>query len=199
MNHIGTQRIETSRLILRQYAVSDADDIFRNWVADPEVSRFWGWEPHKDVDETKALLKTWIDDYAKMETYHWVIVLKDNSQAIGYIYFNDINDTEESVSVHFLLSRKYWNQGIMTEACKGALEFAFAVLGVKRVHTHHHIDNPASGGVMRKCGMRYIETRHKNVPACEQISGNYCYYEITADDWKRCCRGGNLPPATYNM
>ena len=185
MNHIGTQRIETSRLILRQYAVSDADDIFRNWVADPEVSRFWGWEPHKDVDETKALLKTWIDDYAKMETYHWVIVLKDNSQAIGYIYFNDINDTEESVSVHFLLSRKYWNQGIMTEACKGALEFAFAVLGVKRVHTHHHIDNPASGGVMRKCGMRYIETRHKNVPACEQISGNYCYYEITLDEWKR--------------
>lgn len=45
LHHVGTQRLETDRLILRRYDVADADDMFRNWVTDPEVSRFWGWTP----------------------------------------------------------------------------------------------------------------------------------------------------------
>lgn len=72
LNHLGTQRVETDRLILRQYQVTDADDMFRNWVTDPEASRFWGWEPHKDIEETRSLLLGWIDEYSKMDHYHWV-------------------------------------------------------------------------------------------------------------------------------
>ena len=184
LNHVGTQPLETSRLILRRYEMSDADDIYNNWVTDPEVSRFWGWKPHKDINETKSELVNWIEDYSKTDIYHWVIILKSIAQAIGYIYLNKINDTDDSVSVHFLLSRKYWNQGIMPEACKEVLEFAFSVLRVKRVHTHHHIDNPASGRVMQKCGMRYIKTEYTDKD-CEPINGDYNYYEITIDDWKR--------------
>lgn len=42
MKHIGTQTIETDRLLLRKYEMTDVDDMFRNWVTDPEASRFWG-------------------------------------------------------------------------------------------------------------------------------------------------------------
>jgi ribosomal-protein-alanine N-acetyltransferase len=184
LHHIGTQTIETNRVILRKYNMSDAEDMFRNWVTDPEVSRFFGWEPDKNIEETKSLLSGWIEEYTKPETYHWVIVLKNASQAIGCIYLNEINNEDNSVSVHYLLSRKYWNQGLMTEACKCVLDFAFSVLGVKKVHTLHHVDNPASGKVQQKCGMRYVKTAYRQVPDCEQISGDYSYYELTIDDWK---------------
>jgi len=177
LNHLGTQTIKTERLILRKYKLADAEDMFSNWVTDPEASRFWGWEPHKDISETKALLNGWIKDYSKPDTYHWVIEHKNISQAVGYIYFNEIDDTKESVSVHYLLSRKFWNKGFMTEACKAVIEFAFSELYAKRVHTSHHIDNPASGRVQQKCGMRYVKTAYKHVPECEQLSGDYCYYE----------------------
>ena len=183
INHMGTKTIESKRLNLRKHEITDADDMFRNWVTDPEVSRFWGWLPHMNIEETKAVLAEWIEAYKKPETYHWIIVLKEISQAIGYIYLNEADDMDESLSVHFALSRKYWNQGIMTEACKAVLGFAFSDLHVKRVRSRHHVDNPASGAVMKKSGMRYMTTAYKTVPDCEQISGDYCFYEITANEW----------------
>jgi ribosomal-protein-alanine N-acetyltransferase len=185
MNHLGTITIETDRLILRQYKMTDADDMFSNWVADPEISRFWGWELHKNIEETKSLLSGWIAEYSRIDNYHWVIVLKETSQAIGYIYLNEINDEKGSSSVHYLVSRKYWNQGIMTEACKAIIDFSFSKIGMLYIHTHHHVDNHASGKVMQKSGFRYIETKFRQLHDCEQISGDYCYYEISKDDWLR--------------
>lgn len=185
MEHVGTQILETERLLLRQYIITDADDMFRNWVADSEVSRFWGWKPHENIEETKAIVAVWIDAYSNLETYHWVIVLKSISQAIGYIYLSDINSEDNSVTVHYLLSPKYWNQGLMTEACTCVLNFAFTVLGAERVSTGHHVDNPASGRVLIKSGMRYVKTAYRNVPDCEKISGDYCIYELMRNDWKR--------------
>lgn len=182
LNHVGTQQLETSRLILRQYEMSDAYDMYNNWVTDPEVCRFWSWKPHESIDETKASLAGWIEAYTKSDNYHWVIVLKNISQAIGYIYLADIDDTNNSVSVHYALSRMYWNQGIMTEACKCVLEFAFKVLGTDKVHTNHHIDNPASGQVLLKSGMQYIKTVCKHVPDHDYLSGDRCYYEIVLSD-----------------
>ena len=87
LNHVGTQRLETSRLVLRRHELTDADDMFRNWVTDPEVCRFWQWKPHISVDETRCLLKGWIEEYRKPDNYHWIIVLKEISQAIGYLYW----------------------------------------------------------------------------------------------------------------
>ena len=184
MVHLGTETIETARLVLRKHEMTDADDMFRNWVTDPEVSRFWGWQPHKNIEETKSLLAGWVEEYQKIETYHWIIVLKEISQAIGYIYLNEFNDITETASVHFALSRKYWNQGIMTEACTAVFDFAFSALQLKSINSRHHIENPASGMVMKKCGMRYLKTAYKDVPDCEQISGDYFYYEISIEDWK---------------
>jgi len=185
LNHIGTQIIDTDRLLLRRYEVTDAEDMFQNWVTDSEVSRFGGWKPHQNIDETNALLASWIGEYQKIDIYHWVIILKDIAQAIGYIYLNKLDNANDSASIHYALSRNYWNKGLTTEACKGVLDFAFSKLHVKRIHTCHHIDNPASGRVQQKCNMRYIKTSYRHVPADEQLNGEYCYYEITANDWKR--------------
>lgn len=183
LNHVGTQQLETDRLFLRRFEMTDAGDMFRNWVTDPEVSQFWGWKPHKNIEETKSLLVQWIDEYSDLRIYHWVIVLKSISQAIGYIYLNEFDEKAHTAAVHFALGRRYWNQGIMTEACQGVLAFVFSVLELESVFSRHHIDNPASGRVMQKCGMRYIKTEYKQVPDCEQINGDYCFYEVTAGDW----------------
>jgi len=185
LNHARTVRLETERLILRRHEMADAGDMYNNWVTDPEVCRFWPWEPHKDIGETKAKLTEWIEEYLKSDYYHWIIELKDISQAVGYIYFADIDDTDDSVSVHYALSRKYWNRGLMTEALKCVTEFAFRVLGAKKIRSNHHIDNPASGRVLQKSGMRYVKIKYKRVPECERISGERLYYEITSEEWKR--------------
>ena len=184
LNHGGTAALETDRLILRRYEMRDAEDVYNNWATDPEVSRFWEWEPHGSIDETKALIAGWIEEYNNLRYYHWIIVLKSIAQAVGYIYLDDIDDENNSVSVHFALSRKYWNNGIMTEACRAVIDFAFTVLKAEKVHSYHHIENPASGTVQHKCGMNHVKTSYRRIANYEQLSGDYCYYEITLSDWK---------------
>ena len=80
MNHCGTLRLETKRLILRRLTESDADAIFRNWASDPEVTRFLTWPTHKDVHITRYVLGTWLPLYGKQDYYHWAITLKENGR-----------------------------------------------------------------------------------------------------------------------
>lgn len=52
MRHLGTQVLETERLILRPMNTGDAIPMFETWANDPQVTRFLRWEPHKDWLET---------------------------------------------------------------------------------------------------------------------------------------------------
>ena len=84
MNNIGTRRFETERLILRRFKLSDVDAVFDNWASDEEVSRYVGWNAHKDKIETLKLVSGWIEDY-KNKSYNWAVELKDTHELIGNI------------------------------------------------------------------------------------------------------------------
>lgn len=45
MNHLGTIRLETDRLILRRFEAPDTQDAFVNWMSDGEVTKFLRWPP----------------------------------------------------------------------------------------------------------------------------------------------------------
>ena len=47
MNHLGTKKLETTRLILRPFVREDAAAMYRNWASDPEVTKFLSWPPTK--------------------------------------------------------------------------------------------------------------------------------------------------------
>jgi len=160
LNHIGTQTIKTKRLTLRRFMLDDADAMFANWANDAEVSKYLTWEPHGDIAVTKAVISTWLDEYQNKNVYNWVIEL--NGDIIGSIGVLKSNDELCEAEAGYCLAKAYWNQGIMTEAYQAVLDFAFSNVGFQRVYAKHHIDNPNSGKVMRKCGMKYIET--KNCP-----------------------------------
>ncbi len=49
MKHLGTQRLETERLVLRPFVVEDAEAMYRNWASDKEVTRYLTWPLHETV------------------------------------------------------------------------------------------------------------------------------------------------------
>ena len=71
MNHVGTQQLETSRLILRKFRIKDAPIMFQNWANDPEVTRYVTWLPHGKVSVTQSLLEEWTARYSEPDPYHW--------------------------------------------------------------------------------------------------------------------------------
>lgn len=158
MQHRGTQKIETERLILRPFRVSDAEQMFYNWASDSEVTKYLTWSPHENAAFTKKLLEDWVSHYTDESYYQWCIELKESSQAIGSIGVVKILDYIEAASMGYCIGKAYWRKGIMTEALRAVIKFLFDEVEVNRIHAAHDTDNPASGLVMKKCGMKYEGT-----------------------------------------
>lgn len=159
MKHLGTKTIETKRLILRRFAVEDAEKMYENWAGDPEVTKFLTWPPHTDAEATRELLKTWVAAYEKEDKYEWCISLKETGEPIGSIGVVGLNEKAESAEVGYCIGRAYWHQGYTSEALSAVMKFLLEEVGVKRIESRHDPKNPHSGSVMKKCGLRYEGTR----------------------------------------
>ena len=159
MRHCGTQRIESERLILRPFSVADAGAMYKNWAADPEVTKFLTWPPHEDADASKVVLTEWVESYAKKDFYQWAIVLKNNGpEPIGSISAVNINDDISMIHIGYCIGRVWWHQGVTSEALKTVIDFFFEKVEANRIESRHDPRNPHSGMVMKKCGMKYEGT-----------------------------------------
>lgn len=155
MNHAGTKIIETERLILRKFGINDADFMYNNWANDDEVTRYITWPAHKDVEVSKAFVSETVKGYESDSKYEWAIELKEKKETIGDISAPRVYDNVETVEIGYVLGKEYWNKGIVTEALNAVIKFFFEEVGVNRIEARHDICNPASGEVMKKCGMQF--------------------------------------------
>lgn len=162
MNHIGTQTIETDRLILRRFESSDAQAMFENWASDSEVTTYLTWPAHGDISVTETVLRDWAPQYANDNCYRWAITLKENGpQPIGSIDVVYWDESGKVPEIGYCMGKRWWHQGIMSEALGAVIDFLFDRVGVERIMAHHDVNNPHSGGVMRKCGMTFQGVEEK--------------------------------------
>lgn len=154
MRHQGTKPLTTPRLYLRRFVLQDAQNMFDNWARDAEVTRFLTWHPHANVEESRQILQQWIHVYDRSEEYRWAIVLKQNNEVIGSIDVVAARDIFATAEVGYCIGKNYWGQGLMSEALQTVLTYLCKQIGYHRIEATHDIDNPASGKVMQKCGMR---------------------------------------------
>lgn len=157
MEHKGSKVLTTARLVLRPFRESDAEEMYRNWASDPEVTKFLTWPPHKNVDETRALLKLWEEESKNPETYHWAITL--GGEVVGDIALVLVKG--ERAVTGYCLAKKCWGKGLMTEAYREVLRYLFEEVSFHRIEATHSAENPASGKVMEKCGLLYEGTARK--------------------------------------
>lgn len=145
-------RLETERLILRSLTMRDAQDLF-SYSKDPDVARYVLWDAHESIAQTRAYLRFILRQYRNGDPSSYGIVLKETGKVIGTIGFMWFNDESRSAEIGYSLSHDYWNRGLMTEAVKAVLEMGFSTLHLNRIEAQHDTRNPASGSVMRHCGM----------------------------------------------
>lgn len=148
------ERLETKRLILRRMEMSDAQDIFA-YGRDKEVARHVLWAAYTHIAEVKEYIRYMQRKYRAGDPASWCIVLKESGRVIGTIGYMWHHSEHNSVEVGYSLARDQWNKGIMTEALERVLKYSFVDLQIHRVEAQHEVDNPASGEVMKKCGMKY--------------------------------------------
>jgi ribosomal-protein-alanine N-acetyltransferase len=183
MKHLGTKRLETDRLILRPFVIEDAEVMYRNWANDPEVTKFLTWPPHESVQVTKDLLEDWISQYKNKEFYHWTIISKENGEEpVGSISVVLKEDEIKMVHIGYCIGKRWWRQGITSEALSTLVKFFFEEVGVNRIELKHDTNNPNSGKVMMKCRLQY-EGTHREGALNNQGVCDSAMYAILAKDY----------------
>ncbi len=182
-------KLETERLILREPALTDAQDMFE-YAQSPEVGPRAGWTPHKDIDESKRILNMFIENNADPEkkTSELVIELKETGKMIGTLGLHGNNrlrgDIPGQIEIGYVLSPDYWGRGIMPEAVAAALDYCFDVLKMQTVTIGHYDYNDQSRRVIEKSGFKYEGTlRHAIKHVIDGSIYNLCCYSLTRREY----------------
>lgn len=181
MQHLGTQRLETPRLILRRFSVEDAGAMYENWASDEDVTRYLTWPKHASVSVTQAVLREWVQSYDRPDFYQWAIALKEDDRPIGSIAVGALDSRAEKAELGYCIGKRWWRQGYTSEALRAVLSFLFDEVGLGRIEARHDIRNPHSGQVMKTCGMRFEVTQRQAGWNNQGICDLSCYALLASE------------------
>ncbi|MEZ4656298.1 MAG: GNAT family N-acetyltransferase [Caldilineaceae bacterium] len=174
-----SQTLRTERLTLRPLTVDDAAALYRVY-SDAETMHFMPNLPHTSIEETRQHLAR---ELGVLGAVHWAICLEDDGGAIGHINF--LGQTVLP-GLGYILRRDQWGQGYTTEACRAALDYGFARMGLDRVELWINEENFASQRVAQKLGFRLKGTlplryAHQRMQRIMQVHGLWRHEWLGAD------------------
>jgi ribosomal-protein-alanine N-acetyltransferase len=155
-----TKPLETERLILKPLKKEYAEQAFAAYTTDPDVARYVRWNPHTSIEDTI----TWLTEVEKKlespDQFDWGIFLKDSGELVGSIGSGKMTDDQgvERHEIGYCLTKKFWGQGIASEALSRVFLYLKEDVGVRHFFCCHDVSNPASGAVMRKIGFKSYGT-----------------------------------------
>ena len=151
--------LETERLILRPWEEKDAEACYR-YAKDPRVGPAAGWRAHASVEESRQIIR---EVLSAPETY--AIVLKETGLPVGSIglHRRDLASGEDEMELGYWLGVPYWGRGLVPEAARELLRYAFEDLKLSRVWCAYYDGNDKSRRVQEKLGFIHQWTS-ENVP-----------------------------------
>ena len=188
------QPLATARLVIRPFVMAELNALHQ--IVDVELSEAnFGTEGAQSLDERREWLEWAIlnyDQLAKMYQPPYgdrAIVLKQTGQLIGSIgdvpcmapfgqlpaFAAGLDQAAKRLAIcelglYYALAPAHQRQGYTSEAAAAMVEYAFQVMGLRRVIATTTYDNVGSIGVMRKLGMR-IERNPFPDPPWLQVVG----------------------------
>lgn len=147
--------LETDRLVLRPFEAADAAAVQESagrW----EIARMTTRIAHPYPQGAAA---AWIAGHAALRenSGEYVFCLspragEDAGQAIGAASLRALE--AGNLELGYWLATEHWDRGLATEAARAMVVFGFEKLGAEAINSGHFIDNPASGRVLEKAGLR---------------------------------------------
>jgi ribosomal-protein-alanine N-acetyltransferase len=175
--------LETQRLLLRPFELSDAKDVQRlagDWaIADTTLAI-----PHPYEDGmAEAWISTHRPKFEAGELANFAITLREGRELVGAIGLT-IRPGFDRAELGYWIGKPYWGRGYCTEAGQAVVEFGFAALDLNRIHAGHFARNPASGRVMQKLGMILEGTLRQHDKVHDQYE-DLVIYGLLRSEWRQ--------------
>ena len=178
--------LETERLILRPWQVSDAESLYE-YAKNPEVGPIAGWPPHTSVENSRAVIREVLSADGT-----FAVVLKSTLQPVGSIglippmqWHTAVADTE--LEIGYWIGVPYWGRGLIPEAVHRLQKFAFEELGCTALWCGYYDGNEKSKRAQEKCGFAYHHTEYNKpcVPMVDVRTEHFTY--LTKEQWLSFC------------
>lgn len=145
--------METERLVLRPWELSDAEDLYEV-ARDERVGPRTGWPAHTSVQNSREIIEHVL---AFPEIY--AVVDRETDRAIGSIGLHTAGDSflvksEREYELGYWLGPEYWGRGLMPEAAGRVLGHAFEDLACEKIWSAYYEGNAQSRRVLEKLGFK---------------------------------------------
>jgi len=181
-------KLTTKRLILRNLKDKDLNDLVRN-ANNLNVSRYLSLVPYPYTKKDGK----WFIEHCKKEArkrprknYELGIELKEEGILIGVIGLTGIDLFVKKVTLGYWLGENYWRKGIMSEAVRKVIDFAFNKLKLNRVEVGHYKENKGSKSIIVKMGFKKEGVFRKDARA--KSTGKFHdshFYGLLKTEWKK--------------
>lgn len=149
--------LKTDRLILRPFRDSDLQD-FHDYSKVDGVGQMAGWLPHKNMDESRAVLQMFIREKKTFALEYCGKVIG----SLGIEFYKESDypelDALQGREIGYVLAKDYWGQGLMPEAVKAVIRYLFEMENLDFLICGHFERNARSRRVIEKCGFCYSRT-----------------------------------------
>ena len=185
LTHKGTGEIETERLLLRRFNISDANEVFREWASHENVAKYLQWKKHESIGETKTYLLDVIGGYSRPDKYIWAAEHKKEGILIGSISAEMADERSKTATMGYCFGERFWNCGYATEALRAVSDYMFYDVNINRLEAYHSVENPASGRVLQKAGFFLEGHMKQKYAAWNGICHDSDFYGLVKDDFKK--------------
>ncbi|MBM7601667.1 RimJ/RimL family protein N-acetyltransferase [Virgibacillus halotolerans] len=172
--------LQTDRLILRSYKVSDAPTAQK--LAGERGLAETTFLPHP---YTLEAAKEWIQGHSKLieagSAYPFAVTMESTKELIGTMTIR-VDKLHNKGELAYWIGRPYWGKGYATEAAQLIIDFGFNELNLNRIWAPIMSKNKASCKVMEKVGMSYEGTIKQDILRWGQYEDVDIYGLLKAND-----------------
>lgn len=146
-------KIETERLLLRDYFDSDWDRV-HIYGSQPSFSQFELWGPNSEEDTKKFIAEMIRQSAVKPRyKYDFAVCSRESDVLIGGCGIRRETESSRIANLGWAINPEFQKQGYATEAAKSLIEFGFNELKLAVIYATCDTRNAASYKVMEKLGM----------------------------------------------
>lgn len=159
--------LETPRLLLRPFALEDAEAAYREIYSDVEVVQYYSSLGIQTLEQVRARIASHMGAWASDDLGRHAVILKESQLFIGQVHLNGyVNSFARwkdepdppfnplEVELAFAFGRPFWGQGYASEACHAVIRYAFDDLRLRRLVGGAHPENERSINFQRRLGFR---------------------------------------------
>jgi len=169
--------LRTARLLLRPFELTDVDDVWA-YASDAEVARYRPLpDPYTRDDAAEFVDRQMRTNWSRNPEFAIIY----GQQVVGGISLH-VNPEHETGELGYLLGRRWWGQGLATEAARAVVDWGFRRFGLHKAYARAHVDNTRSWHVMERLGM----TREGVLRGHWKMRDEHVdlvYYAVFRDEW----------------